>query len=748
MLLVSGTLVLVLYVLPQRYVLSSGFREGTLALPNPTTPFQLSDRLLVPALPPIPTGGPIVRGPAEVFWDEVMPLLDAGRFEAAIPLFARYLGEYPGDLDVRREYAITLAKAGYGGRAIPVMRGLLEVQDDPDLRLILARTLRDQNRVPEAATQYRLLSEASPRDVDLSLEWARALAWAEDYVGAERVLVAALRVTPTSVALRAELARVHYFAGRLEEANAILTAMTDAELATVGATGLRDDVVFELTPPAVPPDEAVPPVEPPLPSALERAVAAREAGDFDEAASFFRAALAESPDDATVWQAYADFLQYSREDFAGALEALKRVEELGAGGSADIQYRMALLEVWTDRPDGARERLEALLSLLDEPVGDRPRVVAKADVLTLLGDLERWDARRLPAVRRYEDALAEDPSHVRAEEGLAIIRAEVDRQMVETERPGIGGSARSLADTDDYRRYDVTGDWSGIHENWVWSTRAGNRWVEGFDLAGVGADRQGLVADFEGARWWRWGTVRTGAHMGFQSVRSSAVDVSGGLSARLLGGSGSRTDVVVEHAPAYDVVNTLQSSAANVQYERLSIAHSRPLGERWSLAATAEALSLDHRDLPAEDRNLRVAGGLSLGRLVTRGLTVGVATRALSYTNAAPAPAARSLYWDPKTNVVVGPYAQLRQPLGAWWEMNARVNPGIAYIDERGAAGSDVVPDLSGRLGFVREGVKYRTSVEFFYGQGRFTGYRSYGVDLSFSARGWFGRAGNPGGEE
>ena len=50
-----------------------------------------------------------------------MPLLYAGRYRQAIPLFADYLGDYPDDRDVRREYALTLAAAGYGERAIPVL---------------------------------------------------------------------------------------------------------------------------------------------------------------------------------------------------------------------------------------------------------------------------------------------------------------------------------------------------------------------------------------------------------------------------------------------------------------------------------------------------------------------------------------------------------------------------------------------------------------------------------------------------
>ncbi|MCH1571152.1 MAG: hypothetical protein L7S64_07380, partial [Longimicrobiales bacterium] len=51
-LLVSGTLVLVFYVLPQRYVLSSGFREGSFALPDPSIPFEPADPMVIAALPP------------------------------------------------------------------------------------------------------------------------------------------------------------------------------------------------------------------------------------------------------------------------------------------------------------------------------------------------------------------------------------------------------------------------------------------------------------------------------------------------------------------------------------------------------------------------------------------------------------------------------------------------------------------------------------------------------------------------
>ena len=134
-LLVAGTLVLVLYVLPRRYVLSSGFREGNLALPNPSIPFEPGDPLVIAALPPLPGSTEVVQGPAELFWERILPLLEQERFDEAIPVFASYLANYPGDLDVRREYGITLARGGYGQRAIPVLESLLPVQGDRELQI-------------------------------------------------------------------------------------------------------------------------------------------------------------------------------------------------------------------------------------------------------------------------------------------------------------------------------------------------------------------------------------------------------------------------------------------------------------------------------------------------------------------------------------------------------------------------------------------------------------------------------------
>ena len=749
-LLVAGTLVLVLFVLPRRYVLSSGFREGNLALPNPSIPFEPADPLVIAALPPLPPSTEVVRGPSELFWERVLPLLEQERFDEAIPVFASYLANYPGDLDVRREYGITLARGGYGERAIPVLESLLPVQGDRQLRLLLARTLRDIGNAAGAATLYAAILRSTPDDEEIVLEWARAHMGVEEYAQAESVLQSALEAIQGSVPIRIELARIYYYTNRLEDAEAILLSMSDEELASVDALQLREDVVAALTPPPEPEVEPPPP-----PTLLEQAVGAREDGDFTRASELYEAALADDPTDADAWQAYADFLQYALEDFEGALRALAEVERLYGGGGVELQYRMAQLEVWTDQSEVARTRLQALLVLMEEEAAARRAgalparaddpdavIVTQADVMALLGDLDRWDGLRLPAVRSYEAALALDPTHERALEGLAILQADVDRQMVETEEPRIGVIAESLADTDDFRRLDLGGEWYGISGDWVWGTRSGARVLEGLDTGGGLDETRGLFADFEGARWWRWGTVRTALHFGVQNVRDSELDVSIGLSGRFTGSAGRRTDLRIDHGPAFSATNTFQAIEVDVRQDRLFVAHARPVNELWSIAATGEVASLSHSGVPGSDRNLRLSAGASVGRSMSRSITLGLAVRGLSYMDASPSVGAGALYWDPNSSLSVGPYAQVTRPLGTWWMFNARVNPGVAWIDERRVNGGELVPDLSASLGLRREGAQYLTRIEFFYGQGRFTGYRSFGVNIGFSARGWFGRAG------
>ena len=736
-LLVSITLVLVLFVIPERYVLSPGFRESGMSFPAPTTPFVPVVALSVPAplLPPLPVVS--APGPSEALWAEVLPLLERGQLSAAVPIFEGYLAEHPADADVRRELAMTLLAAGRPAEAVPVLRALLNDAPDAGLRLLLARTLRDLERVDEAAREYARLVEARPDDEALALEWAQAHAWIEEYEDAEAILMSALARQPGSVPLSVELVRVYYAMGRLRDAVVLLILLDPDEMAAAGAGGLRASVFAAFL--AVVP-EVVPVPGPP--TSLEVAVAARFEGDSQRARTLLEEALAEQPDDRGLWLAYADLLEYELADFEGARSALLEAERLGTPDPA-LELRLAQLEVWTGRNAEAMERIDALLASLDAGVIGSA-TVSRAAVLALRGDLERWEGDRIRADRSYRLALGADPESQRARDGLAALEAEVAEELVELERPGLSGVAYSLADTDDFVRFDAGGEWVEVAGgNWVLGGAAGQRWLGGVDLGGLDASRSGVFADLELARWWRWGTLRTGVDFGAERLRSSW-DVRLGGSLRHRNGDGQDTELRFEHGPAHPVAGTLQSVLADVVHERLSLTHARRLGERWSVSAVLEGARLRTRSgsasgPPATDR-LQVA--LAAGGAINRSLVVGLATRALTFTDAAPrtaeGPDGRALFWDPRAAFSAGPYASLAHEISPSWRLSVRLTPGLALIDERqpSAAGYDLVPHVSVETGLRHEGRRLWTSLDLFYYQGQFDGYRSYGARVTVGATG------------
>jgi hypothetical protein len=128
---------------------------------------------------------------------------------------------------------------------------------------------------------------------------------------------------------------------------------------------------------------------------------------------------------------------------------------------------------------------------------------------------------------------------------------------------------------------------------------------------------------------------------------------------------------------------------------------------------------------------------------MTPSLTLGVATRALTFTRSAPPGGdaasgnVRPLFWDPEAAVSAGPYVQLGRDLSTRWRLSGRINPGLALIDERRSqvSGYDFVPHVSAEAGVRREGARFSTALDVFYYQGQFDGYRTYGARLSVSAR-------------
>lgn len=748
------TLILVLVVLPRRYVLNAGLRESGVSFPTEAAPFAPPQELRREAPPPPPPAQPVPRGPAEILWEEVGPLLSSGQYAAALPRFEAYLEAHPEDRGALREFAIALSKAGRPERAATAFGQLLPDGEYPGIRLLLARTLRDLGRLEESSAHYASLAREKPGDMAMALEWARALSWGKDYEGAAGVLTSALAVEPESAELRAELAQVFYWSGHLGEAAEILSRMDQDALDRTGAVRLKSDVMAALAPP-----EAEEAAGDPLPAtALQRAVTAVAEEDYEEAARLYAEALRESPGDTAAWRAYADLLQFGLEDEEGAREALLRLEALGAGDTA-LRFRLAQLDVWTGRNGEAMERFRSLLAEIEmaappvEP-GDTAGMGPEdaAEVRALLGDLQRWEGQRVLSGESYRAALGADGANERARAGLKELLAEADRVIGEEESPRVGGNALTLVDSDEFSRVDLGAEAVRVDGSWVWAVRTGSRWMGGFDLGGLEREERGWYLELEPARWWRMGTVRTGVHLGLEQVRPDATDIAYGASLRLAELWGFRTDLRYDHGPAYPITVTLQSVFAKVVQDRFAANLARRVGDRWSLSLAGDAALLGAVDAegPAggssngdvDDRSLRLEGGMSLGRSLTPSLTLGVTARALAYTGPSPVVDGLRLYWDPNALFSGGLFAQLEKDLAPAWTLRGRVNPSLAFIDERSRRGFERVPHFSAEAGLSYLGGRFRATVDAFYYQGRFDGYNAYGLRVGLGAWDGFGKRG------
>ena len=752
------TLILVLVILPRRYVLNAGLRESGISFPSEAAPFTPPQevRREPPPPPPLPPPPEVVpRGAAEILWEEVEPFLKGGRPADALPLFREYLEAHPEDRDVLREYAITLTRSGRGDEAAGIFQQLLPDDQYPGVRLLLARTLRDLGRLEEASAHYASLAREKPGDVGMALEWARALSWGKMYDEAGRILTTALAEGPAWVELQAELAQVYYWSGRLEAARELLCSMGPEALERTGAVRLREDVMAALEPPEAEPDSATLPA-----TSLERAVLALAEEDYEGAAVLYREALQESPDDTGTWRAYADLLQYGLQDAEGARKALLRIEDLGAGDRA-LRYRLARLDVWTGRNAQAVERLEALLAgrettsaPAEQPDSTGMGPEEEAEVWALLGDLRRWEGRRVLSAEAYRLALADDSANERAQIGMDDLTADADREIQRTESPRMGGTVLSLEDSDEFSRLDLGAEAVQVDGRSVWAVRTGRRWMEGIGLRGMEGREEGWFLELESARWWRLGTLRTGVHLGVEQVRPDATDIAFGASLHLAQLWGFRTDLRYDHGPAYPLTLTLQSVFAKVVQDRLTANLARRIGEDWSLslagdgallgASDAEGPGGGNRNAGGGERTLRLEAGMSLGRSLTDAVTAGVTARALSYNGPSPLVDGLRLYWDPRALFAGGLFAEVERPLTPNWALRGRVNPSLAFIDERNGAGLEGLPHLSAEMGLSYLGRRFRTTVDAFYYQGRFDGYNAYGLRVSLGARDVFRRRSAP----
>ena len=184
---------------------------------------------------------------------------------------------------------------------------------------------------------------------------------------------------------------------------------------------------------------------------------------------------------------------------------------------------------------------------------------------------------------------------------------------------------------------------------------------------------------------------------------------------------------------------------AGVVQDRVTLGHARRLGERWSLSAVADGAGLrptEEAAVTGPGSTLRVQLAASVGRATGRSITLGVLGRWLTFTDASPlapatGPDARPLFWDPRWAFSAGPFASLDHELSPSWILTGRVAPGLALIQERRPPDrdADLVPQAAVEAAIRHQGRRLWTSLQLFYYQGQFDGYRSYGARVTVSAR-------------
>lgn len=711
--LLALTGALVLIVLPSRYALVADLRESGISFPTRTDAVAFPMPQRAPLIEPPPPRVVREPGPAERLWLDLAPLLAARAYPPAIARMDAYLADHPEDLSVRRERARTLALAGRPAAARAAFEDLVRRAGAPADRLALARLLRDEGRTDAAIRLYRDLLAERPTDSDLGHELARLYMWAGRYGEAEAELRRLVAAHPRDGRYRLDLARALYFNDRPQDARTVLAGISADGAVAMAAAELDRELARVLTPPPEP--------EPAPPTLLE--LARRAAGENDLAAArdLYARAVAAAPGDTALAREYVDFLQFRDEDLDAAITALEEYRD-HFGLDADGRYRLAQLYVWTDRGDAARWELESL-------VRDRPE---RADAWSLLGDVYRYADQREPSRTAYDHALRLDPADARAIGGLA----ELDRLRVETrasretEPMGLGPSASLFRDSDEFLRVDLGGGTQWTTQDFVVGLDAGYRHLEGFDLAGIETDDDGVFAALEGARWWSESSVRASLRVGVDHLAAAGTEPVFGLSLAKFGASGSRLALRYDHGPAYPMTYTLESAIADVAADRVEVAAYAPFGSAWSIAVAAEAARLSLSGAAST----RLIGGATLSRPLNPWLTIDAGTRVLGFTAAAPSPS-RRLYWDPRlfwsntVGLTVG-----RAPAGGVG-YRLRLSGGAAYADERDAITADWIPQFAAEAGLSWSSERTDFELGVFYRRGRENEYNSGGGDLTLRWR-------------
>ncbi len=703
------TAAFVLIVLPQRFVLQAGLIESGITFAASELPFWLAEQRPMVEPPVSLLAQPVLLGPAQVFWSNVMPRLEAEDYDAAIPMFRQYLSDHPDDWDVWREFAIALTRTGRVDEAKEVYGRLIVESAETFDKLSLARLLRDGGEHSRSLALYSELLAADSTDLDLYYEFAQSLVWAGRYREAEQAYRLLLEADPNSYQKRLELAQVLYWNGYLVNALALLRDLPATVQSAPEAAGLRDHIDSLLVA-SLPIGETT----------VERARRAVGALDYSAATVLYQTALHRDLRNQELLLEWADFLQYHASDLVSARDALRQLALLRDLSAAE-RYRLARLHVWTGEELVAR-------SLLDDLVAEHPN---EGRAWALLGDIHLWQGSRAEATRAYRRALAIDPTDEQALNGLATVRSQTADLLAQRETPSIGPELLYFRDSDDFERLDLVARANLLQANSNLAIRAGYRRIQGNRLNGAAATEQGPFAEVEFAHWWRLGTVRTSISTGAEQFNLTGTEPTLEARVEVPDLNGTALQASFTHGRAFKQTATLESLEGEVLSDDLQASAYRQVSDRWSVNGNAGLATLHG----SHDTNVRLNVAVSARRQVSQLVDAALVSQFLSFSGSAADSLDRRLYWDPGLFWSNGLQLGLRTKPQNHWSGYIRFTPGLALVNERATDGIELVPQFASEAGASWETERIRFRTDLAYLRGREGDYNSLGLTAVFSVK-------------
>ncbi|UCC47361.1 MAG: tetratricopeptide repeat protein [Gemmatimonadota bacterium] len=686
--------------LPQRFLLELDFSESGFAYPVIRSPLPTP-----PIPPPAPVQRPVARGPAERFWAEYLPLVQAGADEAALGLLRAYLARQPEDMGAQLEYGRALWRLGRLDAAIGEYRRALARAGDSELKRELARLYVTAGRWAEALATYKALASAAPDDLELLREYAQTATWGARYELAVQLYARLVELDPDDASLRLEWARVLYWSDQPELAAEVLDGLP-AGHAGPGFDSLRAAIVAALPPP----DTATL-------SLLERARGLALAGDVASALAIYRLLMSEGLAADSLLLEMADVFEYRANAPDSALSYLRAYLARHPDGN-EVRLRMAQRLAWSGRLAEAEADAEAILRVQPE----------NAEAWALLGELRRWRGDRAGAVEAYQRSLDLTPDEATAAEGLAALRAQVDAELSAQGSIGPASGFEYFADSDEFSLARWRAGWTAGVPRTRGGVEVALERLEGFELTGEQDGLTAAAARAVGERWWLEGGLHTTATLGAWVPESGAQAqpiIGLVLAAPSWGGASYRFEYRRE--PAYRETATLEAAAAELRVDVAGLETYRPIAERWDLSARARVA----RFSGVGDANLRGDAALGVFFRPDARWILGFESRGLTFGDPAPRPG-RRLYWDPNWSWENTLLVAWRGAPAPGWELEARTTPGLAWLDEH-----ELDPTVVFVFGATLD-ARYRVGVWTLQGRAGFSqsragGYRVFRLELGLS---------------